>query len=137
MRWLKNRSKQVALDTVGVLLIVSSFLLGGLPGPGGIPLLLAGLSLLAINHEWAKRLQQRVKEEGRRFLRKMFSEHPVVQIIYDTLALVLVLNGIYLLNIRTRALDLSIALFSILLGAGLFLGNRRRFTRWLTKFKRR
>lgn len=54
----------IILDIIGVLLLLLAMAVGWLPGPAGIPLTLAGLSLLAINHDWANRLLQRFKTEG-------------------------------------------------------------------------
>ncbi len=47
-------SKIIVLDILGVSLMILAIAFGWLPGPGGIPLFLAGLALLAINHTWAQ-----------------------------------------------------------------------------------
>lgn len=64
MKKFLEASWVIVLDIVGVLLLILAMLVGWLPGPAGIPLALAGLSLLAINHDWAKRLLERFKTEG-------------------------------------------------------------------------
>jgi hypothetical protein len=46
---------------LGGLLIILAPLTGWLPGPGGIPLFIAGLAVLASEFEWAQRLLMRVK----------------------------------------------------------------------------
>lgn len=46
---------------LGGLLIILAPLTGWLPGPGGIPLFIAGLAVLASEFEWAQRLLLRVK----------------------------------------------------------------------------
>lgn len=43
---------------VGVAMIVASIALGWLPGPGGIPLFLAGVAVLSTQFEWAQRLRR-------------------------------------------------------------------------------
>jgi hypothetical protein len=48
--------------------MVLAILLGWLPGPGGIPLFLVGLSLLAINHEWAKKRMDSIKNTWQEFV---------------------------------------------------------------------
>lgn len=48
---------------VGVALMVIAALTGWLPGPGGIPLFLIGLAVLASEFEWAHRLLQWVKRK--------------------------------------------------------------------------
>jgi Putative transmembrane protein (PGPGW) len=55
---------------VGVLggaLVVLSVLTGWLPGPGGIPLFLAGLAVLASEFAWARRLLDRARAQARVF----------------------------------------------------------------------
>lgn len=64
MKKILEASWVIILDIVGILLLVLALLVGWLPGPLGIPLTIAGLSLLAINHDWAKRLLERIKTEG-------------------------------------------------------------------------
>jgi len=42
---------------LGVFFIVAAALTGWLPGPGGIPLFLIGVAILATEYSWAKKLQ--------------------------------------------------------------------------------
>ena len=42
---------------VGVTLVVLSAFLGWIPGPGGIPLFLAGVAILATEYSWAERFK--------------------------------------------------------------------------------
>lgn len=58
---------------LGIVLIVTSIALGWLPGPGGIPLFLAGIALLSTQFEWAKKVRawafghlRRAAEKARR-----------------------------------------------------------------------
>lgn len=57
---------RIGVGIVGGLLIILAPLTGWLPGPGGIPLFIAGLAVLASEFEWAQRLLQWVKERVRR-----------------------------------------------------------------------
>lgn len=136
MKDLRKLAKRVFTDISGILLIISSILFGWLPGPGGIPLFLAGLGLLALNHRWAMRLQRNIQEKGLQFIRKMFSKHESIRALFDLFSAALIFGGIYLLNTYTRNLTLTFAIFSILVGAGLFLGNRERLQK-ITNFMKR
>lgn len=60
---------RIAVGVVGVLLIVLAGLTGWLPGPGGIPLAIAGLAVLATEFEWAQRLLHPIEVRWKRFLR--------------------------------------------------------------------
>lgn len=127
--------KVLLTDLAGIGLIILSVLTGWIPGPGGIPLLLAGLGLLAINHHWARRLLVSVKNGGLKLAEKFFRDHPVLMIIYDAVALALLATAVVVLvevqgNVRAAAL----LLFSI--GLALFLGNRRRLQRINNHFRR-
>lgn len=62
--------------TAGVLFIIAAGLTGWLPGPGGIPLFLIGIAILATEFAWAKRVRDFVigiVERGGRLYRR----HPV------------------------------------------------------------
>jgi len=52
---------------LGGLLIIAAPLTGWLPGPGGIPLFIAGLAVLASEFEWAQRLLYKVKDWVKQF----------------------------------------------------------------------
>ena len=52
---------RIGVGIVGGLLLILAPLTGWLPGPGGIPLFIAGLAVLASEFEWAQVLM-RVKE---------------------------------------------------------------------------
>ncbi len=59
-----RRIYRVFIGITGVLLIILAAATGWLPGPGGIPLALLGLAILASEFEWADRLLLRVKKWG-------------------------------------------------------------------------
>lgn len=56
-----RRIYRVAVGVVGSLLVLLGLATGWLPGPGGIPLVLLGLAVLASEFEWAHRLLQWAK----------------------------------------------------------------------------
>ena len=53
---------RIGVGVVGGLLIIAAPLTGWLPGPGGIPLFIAGLAVLSSEFEWAQRLLYRVRD---------------------------------------------------------------------------
>ena len=52
----KHLIYRVGVGVVGGLLLILAPLTGWLPGPGGIPLFIAGLAVLAREFEWAQRV---------------------------------------------------------------------------------
>jgi len=42
---------------VGTLIVIASPFTGVLPGPGGIPVFLIGIAILASEYEWARRIR--------------------------------------------------------------------------------
>jgi hypothetical protein len=132
-----KQARHALFDILGVLLILSSPLLGWLPGPGGVPLFLAGLGFLAVHHAWAKDMIRYVKNNGLKINDYIFREHPSLQALYDIASLGLLAGGIYLLTSYTRSLTLSIAIVCIFTALTLFLGNRKRLNTFLSRMKRR
>lgn len=53
---------------IGLLIVIASPFTGVLPGPGGIPVFLIGVAILATEFEWAQRIRDpivdRVKQAG-------------------------------------------------------------------------
>ena len=71
MRWLIHHGKRVLRITAGVALILIAALLGFIPGIPGWPLALVGLSILAVDFVWARRLKRQIKSRAGRALRKV------------------------------------------------------------------
>lgn len=51
-----RRSRRYIIFVVGITIVGCGLAVGTIPGPGGIPIVLAGLALLATEFVWAKRL---------------------------------------------------------------------------------
>lgn len=126
--------KRTTTDLAGGLLILAGLASGWLPGPGGIPLILAGLGLLSLNHTWAKRWMKFIQEQGSNFWDKFFDVHPLLKAIYDLMSVGLVVGAILILNTVTKNWLKSVAIIMIFSGITLFLGNRQRLknlTSWV------
>lgn len=65
----KHRIYRGLVGFVGVFLILLAGATGWLPGPGGIPLALLGLAVLASEFEWAQRLLEWAKDRVRQMAR--------------------------------------------------------------------
>jgi uncharacterized protein (TIGR02611 family) len=57
----KHLIYRIGIGVVGGICLIAAPLTGWLPGPGGIPLFILGLAILASEFEWAHRLLHRVK----------------------------------------------------------------------------
>ena len=137
MSSLKHYGKIILFDTLAGICFIGVALFGWLPGPGGIPLLIAGLSLLAVNHDWAERLLERTKLKGKYLKSYIFPDDPYVRHFYDIVSGALVISGLYIaLNTDDRiisAIAVTILCFALLI----FLFNRDRFDKFSTLFKRK
>jgi hypothetical protein len=120
-----------------VTLIIGALLLGWLPGPGGIPLLLAGLAVLSVHHEWARRWLKTAKESGLRLGEKIFVDHPVVKFVIDIIGLLLLVAAFALISRQSKNIVLAFGVASFFIGMTLILGNRRRLQRMVAKFKQK
>ncbi|MEO8863274.1 MAG: PGPGW domain-containing protein [Candidatus Saccharimonadales bacterium] len=127
--------KIIATDTAGILLIIGSILFGWVPGPGGIPLFIAGLSLLSINHEWARRWLKKAQKSGLSLSKRVFNDHPGWRLAIDTISVLAFTGGVILLAYVTGNFVRGLAIGIIILAISLFLGNRERLKRLLKHFK--
>ncbi len=84
---------------VGSILVIASALTGWLPGPGGIPLFLLGIAILATEFEWAKRVRDEVLRSLQRF-GLWFRTHKVLGTFLIMLAIAVFICISYLLYQR-------------------------------------
>lgn len=112
-------------------------LVGWIPGPGGVPLLIGGLGLLAINHAWAKRLLEQVKTKGTNLYQLIFPRNKRAYVFYDVIGALIVIAAVSLLYQTTRNLLDSIAIAAGFFGLGLLLANRQRIEKLMAFVKKR
>ncbi len=133
MKHLSKTIKFILIDAAGVLLIILAGLTGWLPGPGGIPLLIAGLALLSINHDWAERWLVTVKKHGINISDKLFNGSKKTKIIIDVVSVLFICIAVLLVATFTRNLAKSAAIWLVIIALVLLLGNRQRLKKLLKK----
>jgi len=135
MQFLQKHGKRILVDGAGYFLILAGILTGWLPGPGGIPLIVAGLGLLSINNEWAKRLRIWVVENGGKAIEILFPKWPWVEWGYDIIAfLLLVLT--FLLELHHASFwQMSLGVTAFFIALFIALTNRDRLKRLRGKHK--
>lgn len=122
----KRLLKRILTDLAGIACIVAIPFVGPLPGPGGIPLLILGLSLLAKNNSWANRLLEYVKNSGDKLGKIIFPEKPAIQLAWDGVAALLIVIGIYCGIYLNGWLRTFLAITPVALGMSIVLFNRSR-----------
>jgi hypothetical protein len=130
---VKHYAQLIFFDTLAVIFMVFAVATGWLPGPGGIPLFIVGLSLLAINHEWAKRYIDLLRRYADRVSDLIFI--PKLRLAFDVLAGALLASGILLITFHDALWMLSAGIFSICFGLLCLLGNRNRWAKLKKSFK--
>lgn len=128
--------KRLAIDFAGFGLIILSFLTGWLPGPGGIPLFLAGLGILSLNYEWAERLMKNFEKKWHEYTTKYLEADPLTSRIMDIFAIIFLGIGIWLATSDYNRIIRSASIGPIILGVLVLLNNQRRFSRFITKIKK-
>lgn len=129
---IKHVTQLVVLDTLAVICMLLALATGWLPGPGGIPLFIIGLSLLAVNHEWAERYIDLLKEYADKISDLIFI--PRLRVFFDILAGILLVTGTTLLVRQSALWMLSGGAFCLGMSLVTFFGNRNRwarFKKWL------
>jgi hypothetical protein len=124
MNFLRRNFKRFATDAGGYILILAGIAFGWLPGPGGIPLIIAGLGLLAINNPWAARIRDHLLKRGGSFVKALFPTSPLIQWLYDVLALALLALSSVLAYQHAELWQISLSVASFFLA--LFIGSMNR-----------
>lgn len=117
--------------------MLSALLTGWIPGPGGIPLALAGLALLAVHNSWAQRLHSYVLDRGSALSKLVFLENKPLQLAYDIMvsALLIIVALLALEHGAIWQVGLGAVLFCLAVFIGLM--NRSRYDRLKAKLKRK
>jgi hypothetical protein len=113
MKRFTQNLRRIGTDAAGYVLVLIGISLGWLPGPGGIPLILIGLALLAINNKWAATLRDAILRHSGNFLRIIFPANRFIQWLYDILTIFL-FAGAFLFFLKHNAIwqiSLAILLF--------------------------
>lgn len=129
--------KIVIFDVVGVALMLLAIATGWLPGPGGIPLFIIGLSILAIHHDWAQRYIDKIKDYVESIGKQIFTDNKDAQLAYDVICPVMVVGGAYLLWLHNSTWQITVGLFLMITGTTVLTGNRKRFHNFKKIFKKK
>ena len=124
---MKEKTKAILVDILGFTLILVAIPISWLPGPGGIPLIILGLSLLATNHEWAERIMNRVKSEALKASKRVTDADPVTKWGIDILGIIFIAVAVILVTQFTRSIATTAAI-SLSIGAVvLLISNQNRY----------
>lgn len=129
MGYFKRNGKRVAIDALGYLLIIVAIPIGWIPGPGGLPVFVAGLGLLSINNVWAQKLRDYLLRSGGKFSKLLFPPNPRIELAYDIIAVLLwiVVAVLAWQHAAAWQIGLSVSLFFI--ATTIALLNRDRIQR--------
>jgi 4-hydroxybenzoate polyprenyltransferase len=79
---------------IGTLFILAAAATGWLPGPGGIPLFLIGVAILATEFAWAERLRDRILDKIRH-IASLYRQHKITGTVVLILCAAAVVAGLY------------------------------------------
>lgn len=130
---INKRIKFVAIDIAGIALIILAGLFGWLPGPGGLPLLIAGLGLLSINHQWAKRWLETIQNHGLKLSDTLFNGSRTVTVIIDIVGIACIGVAVIIIFLLTGTLAKTAGIWLGIIAIVLLLGNRKRLQRIFKK----
>lgn len=83
---MKKFLKRFGTDIAGYFCLLLVIPIGWLPGPGGIPLLIAALSLLSVHNPWAKSLLDYVKKHSDSLRTIVFPRNKRIELMWDIFA---------------------------------------------------
>lgn len=134
---MKDKSKAVLIDILGFACIIAAPFLGWIPGPGGIPLLILGLSLLATNHEWAERILQRVKDEFSKATHKAANPTPAQKWLTDITGIAFIAIAVIIFMYFAKSTTVVAGVSLLIVAITLLLTNANRYMRVWNKFKKK
>lgn len=76
MKWVVHHGMKVVRVTGGIAVILIGMGLGFVPGIPGFPLVLLGLTILAIDFVWARRLKAHLKTQTDKVMDKVRGKPP-------------------------------------------------------------
>ena len=91
---IKRRLKVWGTNLLAVVCFALAPLVAPVPGPGGTPLILAGLHLLSINNPWAKRLKDWLEKNLTSWSDLVFIDNRLCRIGWDVLVYLSLLGGV-------------------------------------------
>jgi hypothetical protein len=136
MDFMRRNLKRILTDAAGYALILAGILTGWLPGPGGIPLVGAGLGVLSINNAWAKRLRVFVLEHAGKTAQILFPKNAWAEWGYDILTVALFGLTVYLEVHRASLWQQGLGISAFFIALLIALTNRDRLARLRGKHKR-
>ena len=78
---LLRQARRLAIIVIGFLVLAIGLVLAALPMiPGGVVGILAGLTILSTELEWARRLRTKVQASGQRLLPRLFNRRSKDQV---------------------------------------------------------
>jgi hypothetical protein len=135
MDFIRRNLKRILTDAAGYALILAGILTGWLPGPGGIPLVAAGLGILSINNAWAKRLRVFVLDHAGKATQILFPKNPWAEWGYDVLTIALFGLTICLEARHASLWQQGLGVSAFFIALLIALTNRDRFNRLRGKHK--
>lgn len=127
---MKRYLKRFGIDIAGYLLILVGLSLGWLPGPGGIPLVLAGLGLLSIHNPWAKRIMRLLARHGNNLTTYIFPENRTAQLLHDIVTALLLCAAMVLVLFAESSWHLALAGILFVFACLDYCLNRQRLARF-------
>lgn len=130
----RPRYQRILIDIAGFGLVIAAPFTGIFPGPGGIPVFLAGLGLLSINHEWARKLFENFEQWWQTVTEKIFMAHPWISRLLDATCIMTLTLGIWVAfyvkqSVLPAQIVQGIGIGIITFSLVVILSNQRRYQR--------
>mgnify|MGYP003585516145 FL=1 len=128
---MKRHAKRIIYDIAGLFLVILSPFLGAIPGPGGLLVFFAGLSILAIHNDWAKQLLVWAKQNMTSLVDIVFADTRLMKSINDCIGIVLLCITILLALSLSAPLKYGAPVATGCLGIFWLLRNRHRYKHFI------
>lgn len=128
--------KVILWDLAGLICLLLVPILGPLPGPGGIPLLLAGFGFFAVNHDWADDAIHFIKQHSESLQKMIFPNKKPIMWAWDIFVLILFSSALWINIVAEHWLLKGLSIGAMAGATTIFMLNRDRLA-WLDNQLRR
>lgn len=132
----RHIAKRLAIDIAGFGLIIIAPFLGWLPGPGGIPIFLAGLGILSLNYDWAENMLKDFEKKRVEFTDRYLVKNKKISWLIDLISIVVIAIGILSLIYTGSLLLRFVSIGLVSLGIIVLISNKRRIDRLVARFRK-
>ena len=133
----RNLWQRLAIDIGGFGLLILAVLIAPIPGPGGIPIFIAGLGVLSLNYDWAKHLLVDFEKKRSSLVEKYLVNHKIITTSIDIFGSAIIISAPFVFFNTDNPVLRAVMIMLFCLAIVLILSNKRRIDRFMVSYRKK